>query len=387
MKLSLHHILWSNDPNAKGQLPIYLRITIDRKAVYLASGDFISEKQWDVKEEQVKNHPLESDINARLRDLKAKISNKFNERLLSGKHITAKELKAIFSGGTDMHNLFDFTESFIKEVQHKRSAGTLENYRKHLLRLEQYVGSRLLFFEDINPEWLGNYETTLREEWIDKDQTRKLSNNYIHALFKTLKVIFNAAIKKGIISDYPFDRYENPIYEAPVKDYLTLKEIKLVEEFADTTTDPVMKQTAIYFLLGISTGLRISDWFRFDINANIKDGKVFLRAKKNGEWVTMPVNAILKRNLPRMKSLALSIEEPTLNEKLKLLANKQSIKKHLTTHTGRHTFAITLCADRGVSSETCAELMGIKIATCVENYYRVSNRKIDAETVKAWKGL
>ena len=387
MKLSLHHILWNNDPNTKGQLPIYLRITIDRKATYLASGDFIDEKQWDLKNEQVKNHPLESDINARLRDLKAKVSNKFNERLLAGKHVSAKELKAIFSGGKDMHNLFDFTESFIKEVQHKRSAGTLENYRKHLLRLEQYVGSRSLFFEDIDPAWLGNYETTLRNEWIDKDKTRKLGNNYIHALFKTLKVIFNAAIKKGIISDYPFDRYENPIYEAPVKDYLTLKEIGLVEQFADTTTDLVLKQTAVYFLLGISTGLRISDWIRFDTKKDIKDGKVFLRAKKNGEWVTMPVNAILKRNLPRMKALALSIEEPTINEKLKHLANKQKIHKHLTTHTGRHTFAITLCADRGVSSETCAELMGITIATCVANYYRVSNRKIDAETVKAWKGL
>lgn len=387
MKLSLHHILWNNDPNTKGQLPIYLRITIDRKVAYLASGDFIEERQWDIKNEQVKNHPLERDINARLRDIKAKVSHKFNERLLAGKHISAKELKAIFSGGMDMHNLFDFSETFIKEVQHKRSSGTLENYRKHLLRLEQYVGSRNLFFEDIDPYWLGKYETTLREQWIDKEQTKRLSNNYIHALFKTLKVIFNAALKKGIITDYPFDRYENPIYTAPVKDYLTIQEIGLIEEFADNTKDKVLKQTAVYFLFGISTGLRISDWYRFKINDHISNNKVLLRAKKNGEWVAMPVNAILKRNLARMKRLPLSIEEPTINEKLKVIASILGINKHLTSHTGRHTFAITLCADRGVSSETCAVLMGITIATCVENYYRVTNRKIDAETVKAWEGL
>ncbi len=101
----------------------------------------------------------------------------------------------------------------------------------------------------------------------------------------------------------------------------------------------------------------------------------------------MPVNAILKRNLPRMGKLQLSIEEPTINEKLKVIANKNEIPKHLTSHTGRHTFAISLCADRGISSETCAELMGITINTCVENYYRISNRKIDSETLKAWKGL
>jgi site-specific recombinase XerD len=387
MKLSLHHILVKNSPNSRGLFPIYLRIIIDRKIAHLSSGEFVSVRQWSVKDEQVKNHPLENDINARLRDAKSKVSSKFNERVLSGKHITSKELKTVFSGGRDMNNLFDFTESFIKEVQHKRSASTLENYRKHLLRLELYNGGKSLFFEDIDQDWLAKYETTLRDENIGKDQDRKLSNNYVHALFKTLKVIFNAAIKKGIITDYPFDRYENPVYVAPVKDYLTLEEIAKIEKFADETTDPVLKQTAVYFLLGISTGLRISDWFTFDIKENIKDGKVFLRAKKNGEWVTMPVNAILKRNLTRMAKLPLSIEEPTINEKLKIIAKKNKISKHLTSHSGRHSFAITLCADRGISSETCAELMGITINTCVENYYRISNRKIDSETVRAWEGL
>lgn len=340
MKLSLHHILVKNSPNSRGLFPIYLRIIIDRKIAHLSTGEFVSERQWSIKDEQVKNHPLENDINARLRDSKSKVSSKFNERVLSGKHITAKELKTVFVGGRDMNNLFDFTESFIKEVQHKRSASTLENYRKHLLRLELYNGGKTLFFEDIDQDWLAKYETSLREENIGKDEDRKLSNNYVHALFKTLKVIFNAAIKKGIITDYPFNRYENPVYVAPVKDYLTLDEVAKIEQFADEVTDTVLKQTAVYFLLGISTGLRISDWFNFDIKENIKDGKVFLRAKKNGEWVNMPINAILKRNLTRMVKLPLSIEEPTINEKLKVIAKRNGISKHLTSHTGRHTFAM-----------------------------------------------
>ncbi len=172
--------------------------------------------------------------------------------------------------------------SFFKEVQHKRSASTLENYRKHLLRLELYNGGKSLFFEDIDQDWLAKYETTLREENIGKDQDRKLSNNYVHTLFKTLKVIFYAAIKKGIITDYPFDRYENPDYVTPVKDYLILEEIAKIEKFADETADPVFKQAVVYFLLGFSTGLRISEWFTFNINENIKDCKVFLRAKSMG---------------------------------------------------------------------------------------------------------
>jgi integrase len=71
-----------------------------------------------------------------------------------------------------------------------------------------------------------------------------------------------------------------------------------------------------------------------------------------------------------------------MNRTLKGIAG---IKKRITTHTGRHTFAITMCAEAGISAETCAELMGITIATCVNNYYRVTNRKIDKECLGAWK--
>lgn len=379
MKLSLHLILWSSDPNPKGQYPIYVRITIDRKPVYLSTGEFVFEKQWDSKNEQVKNHPLEVDINARNNKLIADISRKFTELTMAGKEITGKKLKSMFQGGKSLNNLFAFKDAFIKEVEHKREPATLENYRKHLLKLEQYHGSQELTFEQITPEWLANYESYLRKE--------ELGNNYVHALFKTLKLIFNAAIKKGLITEYPFDKYENPIYKPPIKDYLTNEEIGKWEEIADNETDPVLLQTAIYFLLGVSTGLRISDWFRFSPKEHIRDNQVLLRAKKNGEWVTMPVNALLRRNIKRMAKVTLSIEEPTINEKLKKIAIKAGITKHITSHTGRHTFAITLCADRGVSCETCSELMGITVKTCVDNYYRVSNRKINKETLKAWKGL
>lgn len=390
MKLSLHLVLWTADPNTKGLLPIYVRVTINRQTAYLATGEFVSLKQWNDKDERVKNHPLEVDINARLGNQVAAISRKFTEITLAGKMISAKELKAMFQGGKDLNNMFDFVDAFIEEVRHKRSISTLENYRKAVTKVEEFHGSRNLSFEEMTPEWLQRYESYLRNIGHIRVREKKgsgLGNNYIHQLFKVLKTIFNAAIKKGITEDYPFERYENPIYKAPVKDYLTLEEIKKVEKLADQTKDPFLRQAAVYFILGIATGLRISDWLKFSITDNIINDRVILHAAKNGEPVSMPVNAILKRNIRRMTSQPLSAVEKTINLRLKDVAVKAGIKKHLTTHTGRHTFAITLCADRGVSSETCAELMGITVNTCVENYYRVTNRKIDTETLKAWQGL
>lgn len=101
----------------------------------------------------------------------------------------------------------------------------------------------------------------------------------------------------------------------------------------------------------------------------------------------MPVSSPLKRALERIKDIPLEIEEPTINEKLKEIAKECEINKRITSHTGRHTFAITMCAEQGISCETCATLMGITIATCSDNYSRVSNIKIEKETITAWEGL
>jgi integrase len=184
-----------------------------------------------------------------------------------------------------------------------------------------------------------------------------------------------------VISFYPFDSYENPEYEAPNKDYMTLKELDDLETILDETTDPLIKQTLVYFLLGCYTGLRISDLKKFNPDKHIRDGRLYLRAKKNGEWVTMPVIGRLANHLKRVKGCVLTRAEQELNRTLKKLIKG----KKITNHCARHSFAITMCGERGISAETCAELLGITLKTCVSSYYKVTNRKIDKECTAAWE--
>lgn len=373
MKYSVALILYKHQANAKGQFPIYIRITINRQQSYLSTGHFIDKKYWDEKAEQVRPAHLQAAlINPDITTRKQAIIKVIVDHQVKGQQITASELKAMVSKNVDYHNIFDFAEVYAKEVQHKRGAGTLKNYRKYLNILETYHGSRSLSFEEITHEYLVKYETYLRN--------KKFSGNYIHAIWKNLKAFFNAARKRKIITCYPFDTYENPAYEAPRKDYLTFKELDDLEKIADTATGPTIKQTATYFLLGSYTGFRVSDWRQFEISEHIKEGRLFLRAKKNGEWVTMPVTGRLAKHLERVKDCMLKITEQEMNRTLKKLFPG----KKITTHCARHTFAITLCAELGISAETCAELMGITLQTCVDNYYKVTNRKIDKECLAAW---
>lgn len=383
LKYSVKLILF-DQANSQGQYPIYIRITINRQRAYIATGHFTVEKFWDKKAEQVKEqHMMAGTINADITTRKQAVIKKIVDYQVKGDMVTASQIKAIFTKGIDLHNIFDFADEFTKEVQHKRRSGTLANYKKHLKVVELYHGSRSLSFEEIDHAWLVRFEEYLRnpvKEGVGKRDA--LGSNYIYIIWKTLKTFFNAAIKRKVITCYPFETYENPAYSAPIKDYLTLAELDQLEKILDKTGNSTLKQTLTYFLLGCYSGLRLSDWFQFDFNKHVQDGRLFLRAKKNGEDITMPITGRLARHLERVKEVPLQITEQEMNRTLKNVGN---IKKKITTHTGRHTFAIIMCAEQGISAETCAELMGITIKTCVENYYRVTNRKIDKECLAAWQ--
>lgn len=380
MKKSLTLILNEDKPNDNKQYPIWLRITIDRKTNYISTGKFIKKAQWNAADELVKNHPLQESINVEIWALKNNISRYLATLVLENKSTTAKEIKELFTGNTlkSKHNFFDFADAYLEEIKFKKKDSTIEANRRFVRNLALYLGNRELKFEDVTSDFLLKYEKYLRS---------KVSNNYVAAMFKDFRMFFNAARKRKITDHYPFANYEKPVYEAPVKDCLNKKEIMQWIKYCFEVENNVLKQTAVYFMLGISTGMRNSDWFKFNWQEHIKDGWILLRAKKNGQWVSMPVNSLLKKILPLIKQYPLTIEEPTINEKLKEIATDLKINKHITTHTGRHTFAVTVCAENGISCETCAEFMGITVKTCVENYYRVTKAKIQNETARGWKKI
>lgn len=384
-KYTVKLILWKYPFNKRGLYPIYLRTTINRKPAYKSTGHIINEKLWDQTDEQVKQGHSSADIiNAHILSMKLEWQRKLVASQIKGNDISAAELKESFA--SNRNNIFQFVDNLIIKLKGKKSDDTLENYRKHLQKLEAFNKSRVLYFENINTKFLQDYDEWLRNNInFRKESPHK---NYIHAIWKTLKTWFNAAKKEGIISHYPFDKYDNPVYVAPDKDFLNLEELGRIEKFADTTPNPVLKECAVYFLFGCYSGLRISDWYQFSFDKHIKGNKIRLRPlKTKHKWVEMIISKPLQRNLERMKQIKLTLKEPTINEKLKIIAKELGIEKHLTSHSGRHSFAVTICLANKISSETAAELMGINLETFVKNYSQVTQSKIDKETKQAWRSL
>ena len=78
----------------------------------------------------------------------------------------------------------------------------------------------------------------------------------------------------------------------------------------------------------------------------------------------------------KTKTLFPNISNQKLNAYLKEIADVCKIKKNLTFHMARHTFATTITLSNGVPIETVSKLLGhTKIAT-TQIYARVIERKV-----------
>lgn len=352
---------------------LYVAITVNGGTPALISiSDKMLPKFWNVKMEAVVNHPLAGELNAKLLNVKKSISDLILAHAVKKNTVTAAGIKAQYLS-TGLENIFDFADSYRTEMQNKRDPATLENVRKHILRLENYHGSRNLHFEEITPDYLNRYEQHLFKAG--------LSQNYVQVLIRTIRRMFQAAKKKGLTEAYPFGAYEMLAYKAPDKQFPNAKELEKIKDFE--TTDPVLLQTKNWFLFGCYSGLRISDWHRFsaDPQSFIKHNRLVLHPKKKSTgFVSMPIYPGLQDAIDAVIQTPLTIEEQTLNEKIKKISGRK-----FTAHSARHHFAVVQCLDKGISSETAAELMGITLDTFVKNYSVVTDEKIDAETLRAWK--
>jgi site-specific recombinase XerD len=382
---SVKLLIKKNKKNSLGKYPIYLRITANRKTSFVSTGFFIEKNQWDERTESVKESNRDHEhINTSILNQKKQYLDEILHAAIDKKFKSASSIKQVIAD--ELRNIFKFSEKLQKEVVGRRSASTIKNYKKHLKKLESYVGDRNLLFDQMDPEYLRDFEAWLRDNVKGREGADP--NNYIAAIMRTVRSHFNEAVSRGITSNYPFgkNKYTLPDETPGNKDFLSLSELKKWHEFTFETTHETYRQVSLYFLFACYTGLRLSDWSDF-AEGKIRDRNISLKATKNKSWVNVPLHDGLIQVIKQMKEVPLTISEPTLNKRLKTLAGELKIKKKLSTHSGRKSFAVTMCLERGVSSETAAKLMGITLAVFEKSYSFVTPEKMRLETDKAWKNL
>lgn len=345
LNYTIRPVIWKHKQNTKGLCPIMIAITINRKVTHTKTPYKVLLKDWDDEARELKpsyaNYRLHNNaIENQIAQLRAEVAS----RQIQNKMVTGKILKK--------------TES---ALSFKKFAREIRIDQKEINRLENFSAGVLL--SEIDVTFLRKYNA--------HEERRNMSQNTRNTTFKYLRRILTQAKAEGHIKDNPFENFSIPKYRQSDREYLTEPER---EAIMNIQLPEPLNTIRWYFMLGCYSGLRHSDWLRFDYEKMVEDGYLKLRAKKNQNFVVVPVGPTLHKILENVRDLSPPLSNQKCNVYLKSIAMMAGVNKRVGTHTGRHSFGY-LCASNKLPKSVTAELLGVNTQT-VEVYYHLSGQNI-----------
>jgi integrase len=339
-----------------GQQPIQVRIHHSGKRSYKPTLIKVLPSQF--KKGRIVDHPKAGEWNDRLKTLIIQYQ--------------AQALKEPEKKTPKVH-LFDYITLCLNKWDKIKASGTLRIYNSQLEKLKDFTPNILL--NQIDNSFLYAYHSYLI----------KLGNsqNTVWSSFKFIRTIINDAVKEGLLRDSPFKKtFSMPKYEEVNKTYLLPDEIKKIDKFVLNKNCPKdLYFVGTWFLIACHTGLRLGDLRAFDKKKNIHGGRLVVKTSKTGEIVGLPVSDKIKGYFERIDYRPLHYTGEAYNRLLKLVSMGAGIDKKITSHTARHTAAMTF-ANAGISQEVTGKILGHADLRSTKTYYHISNSRIDLELKK-----
>ncbi|MCK4358809.1 MAG: site-specific integrase [Candidatus Cloacimonetes bacterium] len=219
------------------------------------------------------------------------------------------------------------------------------------------------------------------KDYLLKNVTLKnLSQNTANLYLSKFKASLNQLVKEKIIQYNPA-RDVHIRYIGGNREFLTLDEIKMIK---NTPARNIHVKNA--FIFSCFTGLRLSDILSLTFN-QIEGEYLIYKQQKTNEFerikLTESALAIINKQKELVKSdkVFLISNEKTLRYNLNKFVKDTGIKKHITFHSARHTFA-TLCLTYDIDLYTVSKLLGHKDIKSTQIYAKLIDKKKDAAVDK-----
>ena len=368
-----------------GSVPVYCRITIDGKEARFGMKKDIDPKLWNIKEGKATGKSAESsEVNALLEKTKAGIHKIYRDVQERENAVSAEKVKNIFLGiDSKQYMLMKAFDEHVEEKFNLIGKRIVKStyYRYYYLRtrlseflLEKYHLSDIPLRE-INYQFIRDFEIYLLTVRGNKQST-------IAQYLINLKKIVELAYKNEWIFRNPFINYKIED-EKSERGYLSQREVEILMNWK---LDKKLERTRDVFIFCCFTGLSYIDVFKLtreQIQLSI-DGQQWIMGKREKTDMDyfIPMMEIPKKILEKYKShifkdgklLPVKVSL-TVNRHLKEIAEICGIKKHLTFHLSRHTFA-TLTMSKGVSLESVSKMLGHKNIQTTQIYAKMTTEKV-----------
>ncbi len=217
---SVKLILKANKKDENGDMPLYLRITKNRKAKFISIGIKVHPDLWDDKIQRVKKkYTNATKVNAFIAKKVAESEGTAVTLETSKKYVSSKKIKEAIMGKASI-NLIKYIEEYQSSNLRKNKVGTYNRVNAVVNKLRTYLGHADISFDEFDLDFLKKYEKYLREVLHNKPNT-------IHSNLKVFRKFFNDAIREDLIEAIinPFNKYKLS-WENTSRAYLTDIEIK-----------------------------------------------------------------------------------------------------------------------------------------------------------------
>lgn len=385
-------LIWINSSRAKNNsAELYARITVNSKRANISLKKKIDINTWDKAKSRVKGNSQEARIiNQYIEQTKSSIFQTYQELKSERKLITAQLIKARFLGTDNEKQTIQGVIKYHNEyLAHKLHKDTLRSYKTSQRYILEFIKSKYktsdVYLENLNYQFIIGFENFLRN-YVCKKSLRKIGNNTTIKHIKRLRKMINMAIALEWLNKDPFIKFKAKL-EKREREFLTQIELEFIEDYESKISR--LDLVKDLFLFSCYTGIAYVDIMELT-NKNILkgiDGNLWIETTrvKTKTTVRLPLlevpETILSKYKTDIRAIAIDklfpkISNQKLNSYLKEIADLCGIKKNLTFHMARHTFATTVTLTNGVPIESVSKMLGHTKLTTTQIYAKVVESKV-----------
>jgi integrase len=324
----------------EGKSTVQLIVYLQSKRIVFNSGVKVRPEHWDAENHRIKkSHTEAKDLNLIINTSKAKLNNIFVKYRLQDKELTPDILKEEYERPTMAFDFLEWMEKAIDERRGEASDSSIKQFKAHLNKLKLYKNS--VAFAELSEEFFTKFNRYMMVTLKNESNTRWNT-------LKTFRTFINIAKRKGVMDFNPLDHM--PVKRAQTdRIFLDEKELQTLLALYRKQTLPENYQCVLrHFLFSCFTGLRISDLKAVRMEDIISNTLILVpqkTKKTSNRTVRIPLKQtaleLIKDESPyRVKGLIFATySEQRMRTYLKDIIGHAKIKKDVTFHSGRHTFA------------------------------------------------
>lgn len=394
MKNNVSTLFYLKKPKnyASGQVPIYLRITVDGVRTEFTSGKSCDPARWNAKancmigaREEVRS------FNHYLFTLEKQIDQVHTDLVTQGKEVTAQSIKNQYLGKQETpHNLLvafqDHNDKVEALLGKDFTKGTLTKYNTTLKHIKSFLKSKYkasdLLVSNVDYHFITEFDFYLRTQC-------GCANNAAVKHLKNLGKVIRICLANRWIAYDPFLGHRNKMKKVS-RVVLTEQELTLLaeKEFAIARLRVVRDA----FLFCCYTGLSFIDvqqLTKSEVRQGVDGSAWIIKSRhKTGITTHIPLLPLAEEIITRyVEHPQIADSERVLpiasnqkmNAYLKEVADLCAISKHLTFHIARHTFATTVTLGNGIPIESVSKMLGHTDIRTTQIYAKIQDNKVGSE--------